>query len=112
VDASAKQMLISENIFKEFKGSFTEQFVLQQLVAMDITPYYWSSETTPAEIDFVIKSNIFVTNPQPKHIITNEPARLIIESIRRAGFKCIISNISIYRFLSYRQAKCSSVAKR
>lgn len=55
VDAPAKQMLIGDNIFKEFKGSFTEQFVLQQLIAMDITPYYWSSDTTPAEIDFVVQ---------------------------------------------------------
>lgn len=55
VDAPAKQMLIGDNIFKEFKGAMTEQFVLQQLVAMDITPYYWSNDSTPAEIDFVIQ---------------------------------------------------------
>lgn len=57
VDAPAKQMLIGENIFKEFKGSFTEQFVLQQLIAMGVKPYYWSSDTTPAEIDFVIQTD-------------------------------------------------------
>ena len=46
-------MLVGNNIFREFKGSFTEQFVLQQLTAMGIPLYYWSSESTPAEIDFV-----------------------------------------------------------
>lgn len=56
VDAPAKQMLIGDNIFKEFKGSFTEQFVLQQLVAQGFTPYYWSNDTSPAEIDFVIQT--------------------------------------------------------
>lgn len=55
-DAPASQMLIGNNVFKEFKGSFTEQFVLQQLIAMDLTPYYWSNDTTPAEIDFVIQN--------------------------------------------------------
>lgn len=56
-DAPASQMLVGNNIFKEFKGSFTEQFVLQQLTAMGIPLYYWSSESTPAEIDFVIQRN-------------------------------------------------------
>lgn len=55
-DAPAKQMLIGDNVFREFKGAFTEQFVLQQLVAQDIMPYYWSSEATPAEIDFVVQT--------------------------------------------------------
>lgn len=55
-EAPAKQMLIGDNVFREFKGAFTEQFVLQQLVAMGITPYYWSNDTSPAEIDFVIQT--------------------------------------------------------
>ena len=56
-NAPAKQMLIGDNVFKEFKGSFTEQYVLQLLVAQDFTPYYWSNDTTPAEIDFVIQAD-------------------------------------------------------
>jgi predicted AAA+ superfamily ATPase len=56
-DAPAKQMLIGDNIFTEFKGAFTEQFVLQQLVAIDKPPYYWSNDSTPAEIDFVIQTD-------------------------------------------------------
>lgn len=56
VEASASQMLIGDNIFKEFKGAFTEQFVLQQLVAQGLSPYYWSSDKTPAEIDFVVQT--------------------------------------------------------
>ena len=55
-EAPAKQMLIGDNVFREFKGAFTEQFVLQQLVAMGITPYYWSNDKSPAEIDFVIQT--------------------------------------------------------
>ena len=55
MDAPAKQMLIGNNVFKEFKGSLTEQYVLQQLITQDYTPYYWSSDTSSAEIDFVIQ---------------------------------------------------------
>ncbi len=57
VDAPAGQMLVGDNVFKEFKGAFTEQFVLQQLAAMGISTYYWSSDSTPAEIDFVIQTH-------------------------------------------------------
>lgn len=53
--ASAAQVLVGDNLFKEFKGAFTEQFVSQQLAAMGMTAYYWSSDKTPAEIDFVVQ---------------------------------------------------------
>jgi predicted AAA+ superfamily ATPase len=53
--APAPQILIGDNAFVEYKGAFTEQFVLQQLVSMGIKPYYWSNDATPAEIDFVIQ---------------------------------------------------------
>ena len=56
VGASPKQMLVGNNVFTEFKGAFTEEFVMQQLVAAGLRPYYWSSETTPAEIDFVVEN--------------------------------------------------------
>lgn len=56
VDAPAQQMLIGDNVFKEFKGAFTEQFVHQQLAAKGMSVYYWSSENTPAEIDFVVQT--------------------------------------------------------
>ena len=56
-EASASQMLVGDNVFKEFKGAFTEQFVLQQLVTQGFSPYYWSSDKTPAEIDFVLQTD-------------------------------------------------------
>ncbi len=56
-DAPASQMLVGNNVFREFKGAFTEQYVLEQLVAMGITPYYWSRTNTPAEIDFVVQTD-------------------------------------------------------
>ena len=52
---SAKQMLVDPSVFAEYKGSFTEQYVLQQLVAEGIRPYYYSNETSTIEIDFIIQ---------------------------------------------------------
>ena len=56
-DASADQMLIGDNVFTEFKGAFTEQYVLQQLLALGLKPYYWSNTKTPSEIDFIIQNS-------------------------------------------------------
>ncbi len=56
-EAPAGQMLIGNNVFTEFKGTFTEQYVMQQLKASGLTPYYWSNSKTPAELDFVIQSD-------------------------------------------------------
>lgn len=55
--ASASQMLVGDNLFREFKGAFTEQFVLQQLAALGLAAYYWSNDATPAEIGFVVQTD-------------------------------------------------------
>lgn len=55
-DAPADQMLIGNNVFTEFKGAFTEQFVLQQFMALGLTPYYWSNSKSPSEVDFVLQA--------------------------------------------------------
>lgn len=55
VDVPVSQILVGDNVFVEFKGAFTEQYVLQQMKAYNKLPYYWSNDRTPAEIDFVIQ---------------------------------------------------------
>lgn len=48
-------LLDGNELFKEFKGALTEQYVLQQLKTKhDLEVYYWSSERGNAEIDFVV----------------------------------------------------------
>lgn len=41
----------------EFKGMLTEQYVAQQLVAAGFPLYYWTNDSTPAEIDFAIQQD-------------------------------------------------------
>lgn len=55
-EAPADQMLIGNNVFTEFKRAFTEQYVMQQLKAIGLSPYYWSNSKTPAEIDFIVQN--------------------------------------------------------
>lgn len=54
VEAPAADMLVENRIFSEFKGMFTEQYVLQQLIVCpEVSVYYWSSERSDGELDFV-----------------------------------------------------------
>jgi predicted AAA+ superfamily ATPase len=55
-DLDVKTILDGEKIFEEFKGSLTEQYVLQELKAKGINLFYWASEAR-AEVDFVFKVN-------------------------------------------------------
>lgn len=54
-DLDSKSILEGNYLFEEFKGALTEQYVLQQLLARNIHPFYWSLEKSTAEIDFIIK---------------------------------------------------------
>lgn len=51
-----RQILIGNNIFEEYKGAFSENYVLQQLLALPHTfVYYYSNENSTLEIDFVVQ---------------------------------------------------------
>ena len=48
-------LLDGNELFKEFKGALTEQYVLQQLKTLKgINTYYWTADRGTAEVDFVI----------------------------------------------------------
>ena len=54
-ELDARSILEGNELFLEFKGSLTEQYVLQQLVAeTDYTPYYFSV-SAHSEIDFMVQ---------------------------------------------------------
>lgn len=58
VDAPASQILIGDSIFKEYKGAFTEQYVLQQMISRDeYNIYYYSADDSRLEIDFLIQQD-------------------------------------------------------
>ena len=50
----AKTLLEGNEVFQEFKGSLTEQYVLCQIKeCTNFDTFYWSSDTGTAEIDFI-----------------------------------------------------------
>jgi predicted AAA+ superfamily ATPase len=52
----AVSILQGSDVFTEFKGALTEQYVLQQLIAdTEYMPYYYSESKSRTEVDFVIQ---------------------------------------------------------
>jgi len=74
-DLDAESILEGNEIFVEFKGALTEQFVLQELVAeTEYTPYYFATETATFEMDFMIQKGKNVVPVEVK-AETNQQAK-------------------------------------
>jgi predicted AAA+ superfamily ATPase len=55
-DLDARTLLEGNRVFEEFKGSLTEQYVLEQLVAdLHLRAFYHTTEHSSGEIDFLVE---------------------------------------------------------
>jgi predicted AAA+ superfamily ATPase len=55
-ELDAGSLLEGNAMFEEFKGALTEQYVLQQLVALKVgSIHYWSPDNARSEIDFLVQ---------------------------------------------------------
>lgn len=72
-------IIVSGNdVFKEFKGALTEQFVAQQLLGeFNLSPYYWSAENSRGEIDFLVcdKQKIFAIEAKAEENLRSKSLR-------------------------------------
>lgn len=58
VNTEPVQVLINNNVFVEYKGGMTEQYVLQQMKSHGVSPiYYHKTDDSRLELDFVIQYN-------------------------------------------------------
>jgi predicted AAA+ superfamily ATPase len=53
-----KAVLEGNNLFVEYKGAMSEQYVAQQMVSSKRRLYYYSSDDSKQELDFVIESGV------------------------------------------------------
>lgn len=54
VKTDPAQVLIKNDIFKEYKGGMTEQYVLQQMKSKGVSPiYYHNTDNSRLELDFI-----------------------------------------------------------
>ena len=112
-EVPASEILIGNNIFIEYKGAFAEQYVLQQIISRKVKPYYWSSEKTPSEVDFVIqrddkivpievKAEVNVKARSLRQFITNNPD---LKGVRYSMLGYIdqgwVENVPLYAIDSY-----------
>lgn len=58
VDTDPAQVLVRSNIFSEYKGGMTEQYVLQQMISHgERNIYYHKTDESRLEIDFMVQRN-------------------------------------------------------
>lgn len=97
-EAPAEMMLVGDNIFEEFKGMFTEQYVLQQMVALDnLHIYYWSNERSDGELDFIVQreSKIIPIEVKAEENVKAKSLRAFINN--NPNFKGMRLSMSDYR---------------
>lgn len=81
VDVTAKEVLIGDNVFSEYKGSFTEQFVAQELYSTDLKLYYYSRENSSLEIDFLVqKENLYPIEVKAEENLKSKSLRTVYEN--------------------------------
>ena len=55
-DAPISEILLRKNVFEEYRGTFTEQYVFEQLVCQSKTGiFYFDSDTGKLELDFLMQ---------------------------------------------------------
>lgn len=51
----AAQVLVRGNFFSEFKGAFTENYVIQAIRRLELPAYYYSKDNSTQEVDFLVQ---------------------------------------------------------
>lgn len=90
-----KILLEPSKMFSEFKGSLTEQFVLQELTAKGGTGYYWSENT--AELDFIIEKENSIIGIEVKAEENLKAKSLKVFKTKYPDANCIRFSLSDYR---------------
>lgn len=91
-------LLDGNELFKEFKGALTEQYVLQELKTMkDISTYYWTADRGTAEVDFVIDNGDDVFPVEVKAEINLQAKSLKVYREKFHPMKSIRTSMADYR---------------
>lgn len=76
-ELDAQSILEGNDIFTEFKGALTEQFVLQELIAETAyTPYYYATDAATYEMDFMIQKGRNVVPVEVKAEVSQQSKSL------------------------------------
>ena len=91
-------VLEGSRIFTEFKGALTEQFVCQELLATtDLKPYFWSTDDSRTEIDFILQCGMSVV---PLEVKAEENVRSqSLKSYERRFIPSLVFRASMLPFI-------------
>lgn len=93
------QALLEGNVlFSDYKGAITEQYVLQQLKSVKgLSIYYWSSDTSRGELDFLLQKDVSVIPVEVKaeENLQSKSMRFFVE--KNAGLHGVRFSMSDYR---------------
>ena len=81
-DVPAGQVLVGQNIFKEYKGAFTEVYVCSQLATADMPIFYHSVENSRIELDFVVQlsDNVYPLEVKAEENVRAKSMKIFIEN--------------------------------
>ena len=93
----AEQIIAADNMLVEYKGAFTEGYVMQQLASQkDIFVYYWASNRSEAELDFLIQKESSIIPIEVK-AETNVKSRSLFQFVsKNPELKAIRFSMSDY----------------
>ena len=116
-NAPASLMLTSNDVFKEFKGAFSENYVLEQLITDErLSICYFSKHNSSVEIDFLVQTDKRIIPIEVKaeenlkskslsQFITIDHADLNLKGLRCSMKPYVdqnwMENIPLYSVLSY-----------
>ena len=79
-DVQAKDILIENSIFSEYKGAFTEQYAAQQMISTGEKLYYYSKENSTLEIDFLLqKSELYPIEVKAEENVRAKSLRQVVD---------------------------------
>ena len=91
-------LLDGNELFKEFKGALTEQYVLQELKTLKgIQCYYWTAERGTAEVDFVVDNGADVLPIEVKAEINLQAKSLKVFHEKYQSAKSIRTSMADYK---------------
>ena len=92
------QILIGNNVFQEYKGAFSENFVLCELLSLPHTfVYYYCNEKSTLEVDFVVQheANVVPIEVKAEENLRSKSLRRFVDD--NAGLHGIRFSMADYR---------------
>jgi len=95
---ATKTLLQGNVLFEEFKGALTEQYVAQELRFMEGAGVsYWSSDTSRAEVDFLIQAKDSIYPLEVKAAENLQAKSLRVYNEKFSPSRCLRTSLSPYR---------------